>query len=65
MSQETVSFEDVTAMKETGAALLCWIEGEEVWIPKFLISEDSEVQGDEDEGVLIIPEWLAIEKELV
>lgn len=36
--------------------------GEEFWIPKSVIDEDSEVQGQHDEGTLIVAEWWA-EKE--
>lgn len=36
--------------------------GEEFWIPKSVIDEDSEVQGLADEGTLIVAEWWA-EKE--
>lgn len=48
-------------------ALLVRHDGEECWIPKKLIDENSEVYNatTAKEGVLIIPEWLAIDKELV
>ena len=42
--------------------------GTEIWIPKSKIDEESELDPDSkegDEGMLILPEWLAIEKELV
>jgi len=58
-------FEDVTALRETKMALLCEIDGKRVWIPKSQIHEDSEVYKMGTEGELVIPQWLAEEKELV
>lgn len=60
----TVSFENVIARKETDAALLCEIDGEEVWIAKSQIADDSEVQAEDDVGTLTISEWLAKQKAL-
>ncbi len=62
---ETVSFEDVRAIQETDRALLVELDGEEKWIPKSVIHDDSEVwtmRGDEDEGregKLIVKGWWA------
>jgi len=64
----TIEFHDVTVVREThkgesgAGAILCNIEGEEIWIPKSVISDDSEVYKDETEGTLVIFEWFA-EKE--
>lgn len=52
------------ALEETRLALLCEFGDRKEWIPKSQIDEDSEVYSKDDEGVLIIPEWLAIEKGL-
>lgn len=51
-------------IRETDKALLVQTEGEELWIPKSQIHDDSEVFDAEDnnEGLLAIPEWLAEEK---
>lgn len=57
--------DDVEAIGETALALLCLIDGKEVWIPQGQISDDSEVWKVGDKGTLVIPEWLAIAKELV
>jgi len=65
MKHEMVEFEDVTVVRETDAAILCDIDGDEVWIPKSQIHDDSEVYEMSTSGTLIIPEWLAVEKELV
>ena len=35
------------------------------WIPKSLISDDSEVWKKGDEGKLVVPEWFAIKEGLV
>lgn len=57
-------FEGVWAICDTDAAVLVDVEGTEVWIPKSLIHEDSEVYKADTDGELIIPEWLATEKGL-
>ena len=57
--RETVQIHDVIAIKETEAALLVEIEGEEFWIPKSQIDDDSEVYEENTEGTLIIPLWFA------
>ena len=50
---------------DSGEAILVNVEGTEVWIPKSLVDEDSEVYEADTEGELVIPEWLAIKKGLV
>lgn len=62
---ETVIFDGVEAIKETGLALLCRIDGAEVWMPKSQIADDSQVTEEGDHGVLVVTEWIAIEKGLV
>jgi len=54
-----VLFETENAIKcDTG-------DPDPVWIPKSQIMEWSEVWGEGDSGVLVIPEWLALEKALI
>jgi hypothetical protein len=53
---------DVIGKKETPKALLVEIEGEDFWIPKSVIDDDSEVHSEGDIGTLVVPEWFA-EKE--
>lgn len=68
MSDRTESFRNVTAIKETDKALLCRIKGEEHWIPKSQITDDSEVytdQEDGNQGTLVLTEWIAKQKGLV
>ena len=65
---EPVSFEGVEVLRATELALHFELEGEKVWIPKSQILDGSNFGDDSEEGdsgELIIPEWLAIEKELV
>lgn len=59
-----VEFE-ATCLRESDLAILVDIEGEEFWIPKTHVSDDSEVQEEGDEGTLIISEWIAEQKELM
>lgn len=53
---------DATAKRETPKALLVEVEGEEKWVPKSLIHDDSEVYREGDAGTLVVPLWWA-EKE--
>ena len=67
MADKTVEFEGVTCKKETDKALLCVIDGEEHWIPKSQVDDDSEVfnDGDNSTGKLVVSEWIATQKGLV
>lgn len=65
MSDEVVSFDDVTVKAETDKAILCVIEDKEHWIPLSQIDEDSEVYAKDTEGKLVITEWLAKTKGLL
>ena len=57
--------DDCLAIRDTDKGLLVRYEGEEVWLPKSKILEDSEVTEVGDEGILAIPRWLAEEKGLL
>ena len=61
-SPDAVYLSDVTVKRETDKALLCVIEGEDKWIPKSCIHDDSECFADGDTGELAIKTWWA-EKE--
>ena len=52
---------------ERPKALLMDIDGEEIWIPKSQIHDNSEVYdaGEHDEGTLVITEWIAKQKGLL
>lgn len=61
-----VEFSEVTCTAETDKAILCHVDGKEVWIPKSQIHDDSEVyRVDADPGELVISEWIAKEKGLI
>lgn len=65
--EPSVTFSDVSVIRETDKALLCLIEEEEVWIPKTQIVDGSEVfDADENSsGKLMVTEWIALQKGLV
>lgn len=62
---EQHSIPDVECLKESTDAILVVIEGDEYWIPKSQILGDSEVQGEGDDGELIVTQWIAEQKGLV
>lgn len=62
--KDCVEIQDVTVKRETEAAILVVVEGEEIWIPKSQIHDDSEVYEKDTEGQLVIPLWLAEAKGL-
>lgn len=61
----TVGIEGVKALRGSGLALCCLIDGDEVWIPQSQIHDDSEVYEVGGEGKLVITTWLAEQKGLV
>jgi pectate lyase len=61
---EVVTFEDVLCMAETEDAILVEIEGEDIWIPKSQVDDDSEVYGKGHDGRLVITAWIAKRKGL-
>lgn len=66
MPQRMVSFTGCTALKGTQNALLIQTsDGEQVWIPRSQIGENSDVTEEGDNGELEITEWIATEKGLV
>lgn len=62
-----MEFAGVTCKKETDMALLCVIDGEDVWIPKSQVHDDSEVfdGANNATGKLVVSEWIATQKGLV
>ena len=56
---DDVAIENVHAIAGSAKAVLCIIEGEEHWIPKSQITDDSEVYERGHEGKLVITHWLA------
>ena len=64
-SDSTFEVEVAEVLKETDMAILVKLEtGDEIWIPKSQIHDDSEVWKSGHTGTLVIPEWLATEKGL-
>jgi len=61
---EPVRIDDVKCIAETDSAILCEIDGDEVWLPLSQVSDDSEVYCKGDEGTLIISAWIASQKNL-
>jgi len=58
-------FPDASALRESAKALLVEIEGEESWIPKSQIDDDSEVFAQGDSGMLVVNEWWAEKEGLI
>lgn len=61
---EAVSVEDVVVVRGTERALLVLIDGDEKWIPKSVIHDDSEVFEENHNGTLVLKRWFA-EKEKI
>ena len=60
---DTYTLEGVKAVAETDAALLIvTADGDEVWVPKSQIDDDSEVYKKNNEGDLIVTRWIARER---
>ena len=57
--REPVTIKGVTSIGESGHAVLCLVDGREIWIPKSQIHDDSEVFADDQTGKLVISAWLA------
>lgn len=65
MPRPTATLSDAEALKETDAALLCLLDGKEVWIPKSQIDDDSEVWEEGQSGDLVVTEWFATKEGLI
>lgn len=57
-------FEDAEVVHATPKAILVEVEGEELWVPKSVIHDDSEVYGQTAPGPgdLLVKEWWAAER---
>lgn len=60
----SVSIDDVICKAATAKAILVVIEDEEYWIPQSQVDDDSEVWEKDDEGTLVISDWIAEQKGL-
>ena len=57
---ESVDMGKALIISETNSAILAKLESkEEIWIPKSVVHDDSEVSSLDDEGVLIVKHWWA------
>lgn len=66
MADETVDLDEVEVLRESDKALLVLVGGEELWIPKSQIHEDSEVYSlKSSPGTMKVTRWIAEEKGLV
>lgn len=65
MAKDVVHIDGVVCKHETDAALLCVIDGDEHWIPKSQIDDDSEVYEKDGEGTLVVTQWIAEQKGLI
>ena len=55
-----VSVGDAQVIRETDKAILVDVEGDEVWIPKSALHDDSEVWSEKNgEGTLVVMAWFA------
>jgi len=62
MRESKFEIEDVECLHDTGKALCCLIDGEEVWVPQSQVDEDSEVYEKGGEGSLVVSGWFADQK---
>jgi hypothetical protein len=62
MTDDPITIEKVSCRLDTPKAILVLIDEREVWVPKSVIHDDSEVYTKNTEGDLIIERWWA-EKE--
>jgi hypothetical protein len=60
-SREPLTIGEAEAKRTTDKAVLVWLldDGEEIWVPKSVIHEDSEVHDTGDAGDLIVQRWWA------
>lgn len=61
---KAVYVDDVEVMRDSGKALLVFIDGKEHWIPNTQIHADSEVYSLSTKGRLIISKWIATQRGL-
>jgi hypothetical protein len=61
---EPFVLEDAIVRRETDEAVLVSYEGDEFWLPKSQLLDESVELGVGDSGMLVIPGWLAEKKDL-
>ena len=60
--EKHLAIDNAYCKAESEAAVLVTIEGEDFWIPKSQLHDDSEVYRKGDSGTLIITKWIAKQK---
>lgn len=66
--EQDVEFPDTFVVAVTAKALLCRIDGEEIWFPRSQITDDSELWEEKhkgQKGKLVVTFWIANQKGLV
>jgi hypothetical protein len=67
VSREVARFAGCNVDRETDRALLVFVPDleEQIWVPKSVVHEDSEVYKADTDGELVVFEWWATKKGLV
>jgi hypothetical protein len=63
-TRESVEIDCVECIASTPKALLCEWDTYQFWVPKSQLRTGNEIKTKGDTGTLVIPRWLAKEKEL-
>lgn len=58
-----VAFEDARVVRSTAPALLCLVQGREIWLPRMHVAGKLWCAGDR--GKLLIRRWVALDRQLV
>ena len=62
--EKSVAFEGAQVLSESPRALLVYLDGRELWVPKSQIHADSDVYERGQYGRLVISKWIAAERGL-
>ena len=60
--KDKIRIDDVLIKKATTKAVLCSIDGDDIWILLSQLDDDSEIWKEGDEGTLVISDWIAAQK---
>jgi hypothetical protein len=63
MPGDTVTITDVEVIREGGLALLCRVNGLDIWIPHAQILNNG-VRATGDRGTIVVPTWFAADQGL-
>lgn len=59
---DRVEVRDASCIAMTEKALLVEVDGEQTWVPRSQVDDDSEVWEDGQEGTLTVSRWIAEQK---